>query len=383
MVSIQSYTGRLGVRRPALDPVETIDWTRFLDRPLFSLGSSGWSNSLAGKNVLITGAGGSIGSALALQMMGGLARNLILLDRSEPNLRELHHRYKQRSIVLPQVQFVQCDILWPEMLDQVFSRHRPDLVFHTADTKNLTALESDPFRALESNVLGTVRLLQVIDSSPVECFVNVSTDKAVNPTSMLGVSKRLTELLLLAMEAWLPKKISLRLGNVLGSSGSVASIFCRLIEDRQPLEITDPQAARYFVNVEEAAAFLIASTQLCVSSLFAPAMGKPRRVTELAEFLFSEFGFKPGYGPMKFTGLRDGEKRCEQLMYDYEYLQETAAPGIHKICGNSIGDPERFVDELGLLLELVMRQRKKGLLGRLRALVPEYIPSPSVLRHLG
>ena len=382
MGSIQSHLDRLSLRRPVSTALDTIDWSRFLDRPIFSLGSSGWSNSLAGKNVLITGAGGSIGSALAMQLMGGLARNLTLLDRSEPNLRELYYKFKQRNIVLPKVQFVQCDILWPDVLGEVFSRHRPEIVFHTAAAKHLTALESDPFCALQSNVLGTVRLLQVVDSSPVECFVNVSTDKAVNPTSMLGVSKRLTELLLLIMEAQFPKAISLRLGNVLGSSGSVASIFCRLIEDRQPLRITDPQAERYFVSVEEAAAFMVASTQLPVSSLLAPVMGSPRRVTELAEFLFNEFGFKSDNRPMKFTGLQDGEKRCEQLVYGYEYLQETAVSCIQKICGNSINSLERFADELGLLLELVIRRDKSGLLDRLTALVPEYAPSPTALRHL-
>jgi len=232
-------------------------------------------------------------------------------------------------------------------------------------------------------VLGTVRLLQIVDFGPVECFVNVSTDKAVTPTSMLGVSKRLTELLLLLTEARFPKKISVRLGNVLGTSGSVASVFCRRIEDRQPLEITDPQAARYFVSLEEAAAFLIASTHLSLSSLLIPVMGKPRPVTELAEFLFSEFGFQPGKGPTKFTGLRDGEKRCEQLLYAYEYLQETVVPRIHRVCGNNVSDPERFADELGLLLEMAIRRRKRGLLDRLTALVPEYVPSPTLLRHLG
>ena len=105
-------------------------------------------------------------------------------------------------------------------------------------------------------------------------------------------------------------------------------------------------------------------------------------MTELAEFLFNEFGFESGRRSMKFTGLRDGEKRCEQLVYDYEYLQETAVPCINKICGSSIGDPERFADELGLLLELVIRRHKRGLLDRLTALVPEYVPSPTLLRQL-
>jgi FlaA1/EpsC-like NDP-sugar epimerase len=382
MGAIQSYPDKLSGRRPFLDVGETIVWSRFLDRPIFSLGSSNWSNPFAGKNILITGAGGSIGSALALQLMSGLASNLILLDRSEANLRALYYKYKQRNIVLPEVRFVQCDILCPEMLDEVFSKYRPSFVFHTAAMKHLNALESDPFGALENNVLGTVRLLQIIDSSPVECFVNLSTDKAVNPTSMLGVSKRLTELLLLVMEARQPKKISLRLGNVLGSSGSVASIFCRLIENRQPLRITHPQATRYFVSVEETAAFLIASAQLPASCLLVPEMEKQRPITELAEFLLNEFGFAPGCYPMEFTGLRDGEKRCEELVYEYEHLQKAAMPGIRSICGNSIDDPERFADDLGLLLELVVRREKRGLIHRLIALAPEYAPSPTLLRQL-
>jgi FlaA1/EpsC-like NDP-sugar epimerase len=381
MASTEHYANDITVLRPVLDDFSTIDWAHFLDRPMFALRSCDWSNCFAGKNVLITGAGGSIGSALSVRLMGGLARTLIFLDHSEHNLRRVYERYKCRNVTLPRVEFIQADILCQQSLEEVFSRYQPEIVFHTAAMKHLPALESDPFAALKNNLLGTIRLLQVIDGSEVESFVAVSTDKAVNPTSMLGVSKRLAELFLMAIESS-TRKITLRLGNVLGSSGSVVPLFLHSLQNGLPLTITDAQASRYFLTVEEATDFLIVSSNMRGSSLLLPEMGRPRRIVELAEFLRRELGHKDLNDYVNFAGLRDGEKRSEQLTYDCEFLRKTGVPRLDEVCGNSIGDQEKFADNLGRLLELVLCQDKSGVLDLLLSLVPEFVPSRTLLRYL-
>lgn len=381
MASIEHYANNITVRRPALDDSCAIDWNHFLDRPVFALGSRDWSNCLAGENVLITGAGGSIGSSLSMRLMGGLPRSLILLDHSEHNLHQLYERYKRRNVTLPRVKFIQADILCQQSLEEVFSRYQPQIVFHTAAMKHLPVLESDPFTALKNNLLGTIRLLQVVDGSEVECLVNVSTDKAVNPTSMLGVSKRLAELFLIAIESS-TRKITLRMGNVLGSSGSVAPLFLHALQNDLPLTVTDAQASRYFLTVEEATDFLIASASLQRSSLLLPEMGRPRTIMELADFLRRELDQEHSNDCVNFVGLRDGEKRSEQLTYDYEFLRKTCVPRLDQVCGNIIGDQEEFTDNLGRLLERILGREKNGVLDLLISMAPEFVPSRTLLRHL-
>ena len=364
------------------DHPQPINWQAFLKRPIFTLDPCDCSSLFAGKTVLITGAAGSIGEAVALSMMGGLAKKLVLVDRSEQGMKQIYRKYQERNLTLPKVEFAQANILCEEMMEEIFFKNRPDIIFHAAAMKQLPELESRPLTALENNVLGTIRLFQFADCFQVECFVNVSSDKAVNPASILGLSKRLTELFLLAIESPLPRNISLRLGNVLESSGSVVPQFFQALRARQPLPITDPLASRYFLTAEETTAFLMQSSQVPKAALLLPEMGSPRRIIELAAFLLNEAAHENEAMPMNFIGLRDGEKCCEQLTYDYEYLQSTNTPGLNKICGNRISDPERFANTLGCLLELVIHKAKKGLLNYLLDLVPEFSPSPTLLAHL-
>jgi len=358
-----------------------IDWRRFLNRPLFAPGSADAPTYCAGKTVLITGAGGSIGSSLSLLLMGGLARNLVLLDHSEPNLRALYRLYRRRNLTLPRVEFIRADVRCKDQLEEVFARYEPHIVFHAAAMKHLVPLESDPFAALENNLVGTLHLLEISHRSRMECLVNVSTDKAVAPTSVLGVSKRLAELLLLAVDSE-PRKLSLRLGNVLESTGSVVPLFIESLENRQPLRITSPDASRYFLTLEEAAVFLLAAQGLCENSLLLPEMGSRRQIIELADFLLEEFDYPGSRDCMNFIGLRDGEKSCEQLTYRDEHLEGTTVPEIYRICGSTISDPEQFTDDLEWLLELVNGRQTHGLIDVLVRLVPEFEPSPTLLRYV-
>src|SRR5262249_2945754 len=156
----------------------------------------------------------------------------------------LYRKYQERYVTLPKTEFFHADILDEKALQDVIFNYQPQIVFHTAAMKHVPQLEHHPFIALESNVMGTLRLLEGLDHCPLECFVNLSTDKAVTPSSILGASKRITELLLLAMQPEYSHCLSLRLGNVLGSAGSVVPLFIRSLETYKPLQITSPIASR-------------------------------------------------------------------------------------------------------------------------------------------
>src|SRR5262249_53976735 len=197
---------RLG--EPGTAGTLSLDWSRFLNRPLFTPAGHDCDVSLAKKTVLITGAGGSIGSVLADRLMGGLAGTLLLLDDSWRNLRSLYCKYERRNVTLPGVEFFHADILDAAELQEIFSKYRPHVVFHAAALKRVPELESDPFAGLETNVLGALRLLEISECLEVEYFVNVSTDKAVKPASVLAVSKRSAERLLWARESAATRRIS-------------------------------------------------------------------------------------------------------------------------------------------------------------------------------
>lgn len=365
---------------PASAKANAIDWSAFLNRPIFNHACID-DTAVANKTVLVTGAGGSIGSRLAECLMGGLASHLLLVDSSEQNLLALYRKYQERHVTLPKTEFFHANILDEKALQDVISSYQPQIVFHAAALKHVPQLEHHPLLALETNVMGTLRLLEGLDHCPLEFFVNVSTDKAVNPSSILGVSKRITELLLLAMQSEDARYLSLRLGNVLGSAGSVVPLFLQSLEEHKPLQITDPFASRYFITLDETAAFLLKSLELPESSVLLPELGTPLAVMDLANFLLREFGDCTHTAQLSFIGLRDGEKQNEQLTYGYEYLEATSVAHLYRICGSEISDRETFIRKMADLLDLVRARRTKSLVEALTAIVPEYVPSPTFLRH--
>ncbi len=237
----------------------------------------------------------------------------------------------------PDLACIEGSILDQALLERTFSAYRPEIVFHAAALKHLAPLEFDPFAALETNVFGTGMVADAARRWGVEQLVNVSTDKAVDPTSVLGVSKRIAELLLLSRSHSSCVVHSLRLGNVLGSSGSVVPIFLQALRRKLPLKITQPQASRYFITMDEAAGFLAQTLSIGQPSLLLPGMGSPLTICELAHFLAG----KENATPMICIGLRDGEKHSEQLTYQFEYLRASTAPHIYEVCGNS-RDGENF-----------------------------------------
>jgi FlaA1/EpsC-like NDP-sugar epimerase len=290
---------------------------------------------ITSKVTLVTGAAGSIGSELCRQLCNFRAARIILLDNNESNLHELHIELLAKY---PQVQFVPvlADITIREMLCEVFERYQPQVVFHAAAYKHVPMLESYPAEALRVNINGTRNLLAMAQTFAVERFVLISTDKAVNPSSVMGASKRICELMLhaLALENNGPTLFtSVRFGNVLGSRGSVLPIFEHQIEAGGPITITHPDMTRYFMTIPEATNLVIHAACLTAGDdLFLLKMGEMVKIVDLAERMVRLRGLRLGKDiHVHYTGVRPGEKLYEELYTGSEQLIDTAHPSIVKL----------------------------------------------------
>ncbi|MFM8484242.1 MAG: SDR family NAD(P)-dependent oxidoreductase, partial [Actinomycetota bacterium] len=294
-------------------PVSEAD---LLGRPTTEIETDVLAGFVRGRRVLVTGAGGSIGSELCRQLVVYEPAALIMLDRDESLLAEVQLSLQGRAL-LDDPNLVLADIRDAERVDEVFDRYRPDVVFHCAALKHLTLLERFPREAWLTNVVGTVNLRWAAQRTGVNSVVNISTDKAADPTSVLGSSKRITERLTAHVAAETGAQyVSVRFGNVLGSRGSVLTIFKRQAELGGPITVTDPGVTRYFMTVQEAArltAFAGAIGQ--PGEVLVLDMGAPIRIADVAR-RFAWQGVPEL--PVVFTGLRAGEKLHESLFADDE-----------------------------------------------------------------
>ncbi len=265
-----------------------------------------------GRRVLVTGAGGSIGSELCRQLRRFEPASLVMLDRDESGLHGTELTLEGTAL-LESPSLVLADIRDRERVFQVFQQHRPQVVFHAAALKHLPLLEQHPPEAWKTNVVGTQHVLEAAETVGVERFVNVSTDKAADPICVLGFSKRICERLTADVAARTARPyVSVRFGNVLGSRGSVLGVFERQVRDGGPITITDPDVTRYFMTTEEAVALTIQAGALGErGEVLVLDMGHPVRIVELAERLIEQHGTSV---PIIFTGLRAGEKLHEVLL---------------------------------------------------------------------
>jgi FlaA1/EpsC-like NDP-sugar epimerase len=266
---------------------------------------------LTGKRVLVTGAGGSIGSELCRQIHRFGPAALIMLDRDESALHQVQLSIQGRAL-LDDREMVLCDIRDTKAVMQVFEEHRPDVVFHAAALKHLPMLEMWPLEAVKTNVRGTQNVLDASGEFGVKRFVNISTDKAANPTSVLGYSKRLGERLTASASSSNPGTyLSVRFGNVLGSRGSVLKTFEAQLEAGQPLTVTHPDVVRFFMTVEEAVQLVIQAGAVGRDGeVLVLDMGEPVRIAEVAQQMLASANSQSG---IVYTGLRPGEKLAEEL----------------------------------------------------------------------
>ena len=331
---------------------------------------------LAGRRVLVTGGAGSIGSELARQIASYGPASLVLLDRAESDLYFTHldllHAYPG-----VEVKAIICDVTDSARLIKVFDAHRPDFVFHAAAYKHVPLMEANPIEAVQNNVLGTVVVASAAATFGVRKFVLISTDKAVNPSSVMGATKRIAERVVLGLPA-LRRSVTdfraVRFGNVLGSAGSVIPLFERQLAAGDPLTVTHPDAERYFMTIPEAVQLVLqagtmpqARGRICMLD-----MGEPVRIVDLARKMLSLSGVKPRIGvSLVFTGLRPGEKLREDLVSSTEASVTTEIPKIRLVQSTSEAGTD-VSDLVDRLLRAMRLGDDAHLLQELAAVVPEY-----------
>jgi FlaA1/EpsC-like NDP-sugar epimerase len=334
---------------------------------------------LEGRVLLITGAGGSIGSELSRQVCDFAPREVVLVDRSENALFQLG---LDLSTNRPQQHFVPviADIQDVSAMREIFALHRPDIVFHAAAYKHVPLMEQSCFQAVTNNIFGTYNVALVARQFGCKNFVMISSDKAVKPTNVMGVTKRIAELIILGLQHEHTRYVAVRFGNVLGSNGSVVPIFQQQIAAGGPVTVTHPEARRFFMTIPEAVQLVLqASTMGVASDIFVLEMGQQIRITDMARNLIRLSGLEPDQDiPIIYTGLRPGEKLFEELMLDGEGIKPTSHPKIRVLDGGPVSfeQVQLWLDELSALVEA---KNVYGLIQTFQRIVPEYKPSDEIL----
>ncbi|MCO7193199.1 nucleoside-diphosphate sugar epimerase/dehydratase [Pseudonocardia sp. McavD-2-B] len=324
--------------QPGLRDLRDIDIDDLLGRDPVQIDAAAVAARIRGRRVLVTGAGGSIGAELCRQLHRAGPAELIMLDRDESALHAVQLSLHGRALLdTPDV--VLADIRDAAALDVVFTERRPEVVFHAAALKHLPMLEQYPAEAWKTNVLGTLNVLEASAAVRVECFVNISTDKAARPVSVLGESKRITERLVahMAERTGMPY-LSVRFGNVLGSRGSVLTTFTRQIAAGAPLTVTHPDVTRYFMTIREACMLVLQAAAIGRDpEVMVLDMGEPVRIVDLARRLMAIYGCAV---PIVYTGLRGGEKLHEELLGPSEVDTRPRHPRISQVAVVELSAPE-------------------------------------------
>jgi len=335
------------------------------------------SAAMRGHVVMVSGAGGSIGSEICRQVCRFAPSALLLVERAENNLFHIH---RELAASHPEVPLVPCiaDVGDALRMEDLFEEHRPTVVFHAAAHKHVPMMEWNPGEAVKNNVLGTKNLAELSDRHGVERFVMISTDKAVNPTSVMGASKRVAEIFVQALsQRSRTRFVTVRFGNVLGSAGSVIPIFQEQIASGGPVTVTHPEMKRYFMTIPEASQLVLqAGTMGEGGEIFILDMGEPVKIADLARDLITLSGLEPDVDvEIRFTGVRPGEKLFEELSVDAEAAEKTRHPKIFvgRFRPHAFERVQRQIREISSLAH----ERAEDIRAKFREIVPEYAPAPN------
>jgi FlaA1/EpsC-like NDP-sugar epimerase len=352
-----------------------------LPRPEIKLDEDAIRRYLQGKTVLVTGGGGSIGSELCRQVLGVGAGRLLVLGRGENSVFEISQELSQRREQLGlacEVVPVVCDVQDRRSLERVFETHRPDVVFHAAAHKHVPLMEQYPTEAIKNNVLGTLNVTGLSADYLVSRFVLVSTDKAVDPTSVMGSTKRVAEKIVKGFAtARDANMVSVRFGNVLGSRGSVIPVMTRQIRNGQPVTVTDPEMVRYFMTIPEATQLILQAGAIGGrGEVFVLDMGHPVRIIDLAHDLIRLCGLVPNHDvPIRIIGRRPGEKLKENILNQME-TQGATKNGHFYIAPAEPVNLDNLLGQVKQLRVAAETDRNERVVALLHEIIPAYLPDP-------
>jgi len=362
----------------SFNQIKEINIEDLLGRESIKLDKQTVGNDLRGKRVLITGAAGSIGSELVRQVIQYNPASLVLVDQAESDLYSIEREIKQKDSGT-RITLYLADITNRDRIKSIFEYHKPEIVYHAAAYKHVPMMESNPSEAIGCNILGTKLLADLSVEFHVRKFVMISTDKAVNPTNVMGCSKRIAEIYVQSLNNYLVAHkggtsfVTTRFGNVLGSNGSVIPLFKKQIQAGGPITVTHPDVTRYFMTIPEACQLVLeAGTMGKGGEIFIFDMGSAIRIADLARKMVYLSGFEPGKDiDIVFTGLREGEKLYEELLNKYEGTLPTHHHKIMiaKVKEYPYTETNNFIE---LFNDLVYDNNELKMVALMKELVPEY-----------
>ncbi len=371
--------GEINVRQ-----IKNIRIEDLLGRKPIQLDQAQISKQIKGKVVLVTGAAGSIGSGLVRQIVNYFPEKIILLDQAESPLYEIELELKD-NFGSNLAEIVIGDIRDYARMENVFRTFRPHIVYHAAAYKHVPLMEENPAEAVKTNVQGTKNIVDLSSEFGAETFVMVSTDKAVNPTNVMGASKRIAEIYAQAKntQSKNTKYITTRFGNVLGSNGSVIPLFRKQMEKGGPLTVTHPEITRFFMTIPEACQLVLEAGSMGKGGeIFIFDMGKSIKIVDLAKKMIQLSGLQEGRDiQIKYTGMRPGEKLYEELLADEENTLKTHHPKI-MVAKVRTYDFEQISNQICALIELYNKQQNFDLVRKMKEIVPEFISKNSVYSNI-